>query len=177
MDGMLVWTADSCIATDTGTGPAQRPPRGGGRWLSRAARCLGMTTTNLSLSYPPDADEHFREVQRQLRPWTQGARPHRHSGFEGPWLENRWISHFEAEYARVRARGGRLRDVFGPWVPVLVPWTDLRAANPNHAAGSAQGLRGPSLFAALRAVMRPGVPYVTLVQHDEGLDSREVHSP
>jgi hypothetical protein len=29
------------------------------------------------------------------------------------------------------------------------------------------------MFAALRSAMRPGVPYLTLVQHDEGLDSRE----
>jgi hypothetical protein len=29
------------------------------------------------------------------------------------------------------------------------------------------------MFAALRSAIRPGVPYITLVQHDEGLDSRE----
>jgi len=77
MDGMLVWTEDACTAApDNGGLPAAErwpPPRVTGRWLSRAARCLGLSASNLSLHYPADADAHFLEMRRQLRPWTQGA--------------------------------------------------------------------------------------------------------
>ena len=46
---------------------------------------------------------------------------HKYSGLSGPWLENAWC-----EYALARRRaGGRLSDVFGPYVPLLVPWTDI----------------------------------------------------
>ena len=72
MDGMLVWTEDTCATASDNSGlpaAAQRPPpRRSGQWLSRAAaRCLGMSTSNLSLHYPADADAHFLEVHRQLR--------------------------------------------------------------------------------------------------------------
>ena len=107
MDGMLVWTEDACTAPDNSGLPAAAqwpPPRGTGHWLSRAARCLGLSVSNLSLHYPADADAHFLEMRRQLRPWTQGARPHRYAGYNGPWLEGRWIRVTVRARARARVR-------------------------------------------------------------------------
>tara|TARA_B110001452_G_C15199885_1_gene416467 strand:- start:37 stop:1494 length:1458 start_codon:yes stop_codon:yes gene_type:complete len=163
MDGMLVWTADGCDAAEALVETQLPEPRPrGARGLSHAAHCLGMAR-NHSLQYPVDADEHFREVQRKMEPFSRGVPPHSYAGYSGPWLENRWSAHFEAEYERVRARGGRLRDVFGPWVPIFLPWTDVFVK---------PGWR-PRMFAALRSVLRPTVAYLTLVQMDEGLESRD----
>ena len=58
-----------------------------------------------------------------LAPWSQrrlGHRPHAYSGFEGPWIENEWVAQAEAG-----AFGGCLAADFGPFVPILLPWTDL----------------------------------------------------
>ena len=59
-------------------------------------------------------------------------------------------------------RKTRLRDVFGPFIPIFVPFTDLW--DPNGRRALPQGLM-PTLLEALR----PTVPYITVVQHDLGM--------
>jgi hypothetical protein len=59
-----------------------------------------------------------------------GSRPHRAAGFSGPWLENRFVDHFETALGRSGgignggASGGSrptrpicLRAIFGPYAP------------------------------------------------------------
>ena len=90
-----------------------------------ALACLRLTTPSVRLRYPDDAEAHFREVRRALDPWAQkkGHRPHRSAKYRGPWVENVWITHFERELRR-RPPGSPLSSVFGPFIPLLVPWTD-----------------------------------------------------
>jgi len=135
------------------------------------------------LAYPADAEAHFLEVERALARWKQKPggqhKPHRAAGYAGPWIENHWIAHFESMLYRGRpdhsgglgggtfnfgsssshAVGGGetslcLRDVFGPFVPLLVPWVDRWLAS---GVGYPQELRS-----ALVGVLRKDVPYVTV---------------
>ena len=59
--------------------------------LSAALSCLRLTTPDLQLSYPEDADAHFEQLQQALAPWLQST-PHKYAGHSGPWIENVWIS-------------------------------------------------------------------------------------
>ena len=97
--------------------------------LSIAARCLQQTTPSLRLQYPENATSHYLEVRHELRSFLQRAdhRPHLHSGYGGPWLENRWIRHFEP-----LAHRGPLSSTFGPFIPIFVPWTDWFVHWHNH---------------------------------------------
>ena len=129
--------------------------------------CLRLTTPALQLAYPLDAEAHYEEIRQRLAPWRQdrpGFRPHGAAGYGGPWLENEWISGFERQWAAAKARGQPLQSVFGPWIPLLIPWTSLWV---NNKYGYPR-----ALLVALRAVLRPSVPYITLCQNDEGLEGR-----
>ena len=138
------------------------------RAVGAALTCLRKTTPGLNLSYPADAWRHFDEVHAALRPWLQGTpgfRRHGAAGFGGPWIENVWISHFGALGAQARARGRPLRSIFGPYVPLFVPFTDhwVRA-----------GYRYPSgLVPALLGVLRRDILYITVSQNDAGLSGQD----
>ena len=83
--------------------------------------------------------------------------------FEGPWIENAWIAHFEAAYDG-RARGTKLADFFGAFVPIFVPFVDHWSNAQYHYP--------PGMLDALRGVLRADVPYVVVSQHDEGLTGK-----
>lgn len=126
-----------------------------------ALACLSKTTPNLKLEYPADAHEHFLEIRLALAPWAQHSahRIHYISGFGGPWIENRWISEFEALYSR--DDNSCLTDHYGPYIPLFVPWVDLWVN---------EGFKYPDgLVKALLGVLRPNVPYIAVSQNDEGL--------
>ncbi len=54
--------------------------------------------------------------------------------------------------------------VFGPYVPLLLTWTDSWVAN---------RWQYPTDFVSrLRSVLRPTVPYVTVSQNDEGITGK-----
>ena len=102
-----------------------------------------------------------------MAPWAQHAAHHMHSDakthFEGPWIENAWIAHFEAAYDG-RARGTKLADFFGAFVPIFVPFVDHWVNAQYHYP--------PGMLDALRGVLRADVPYVVVSQHDEGLTGK-----
>ena len=138
--------------------------------IQGGAECLGLTPklSPENLSYPVDAEEHFFEIEMALARWKQKGvhRPHRAAGYGGPWIENIWIRHFEDKMfgAAARASGPPpcLRSVFGPFVPILLPWVDRWIGNGKSYP---QGM-----LAALTSVLRKDVLYVTLAQNDVGLD-------
>lgn len=139
-----------------------------GRHASAAVACLLRTSPGLRVTYPSDAEAHFDAVHIKLAPWLQsvpGFRRHGAAGYDGPWIENIWISHFGALARRARARSRPLRSIFGPYIPLFVPFTDhwVRGGY-NYPAGLV-----PDLIAALR----PDVAYVTVSQNDEGLTGKD----
>ncbi|CAJ1416168.1 unnamed protein product [Effrenium voratum] len=138
-----------------------------------ALRCLRQTTPQLDLAYPPDAEAHFQEVRQALSPWFDYAANkfmkdmknpyHCGEGYCGPWIENRWIKHFLEGWDQ--GSGSRLADTFGPYIPIFMTYVDLWVANVFEYE---------DMIAALKKVVRPKVPYITVVQHDTGIvSSRE----
>ena len=94
-----------------------------------------------------------------LRPWSQDAPGYRQTlvgQFKGPWIENAWIDTFGRRWAHHRAQGGKLRDHFGDFIPLFVPWMDIFVAAYKTPGG---------LIDALRRVLRPDVAYITVSQH------------
>ncbi len=59
-------------------------------------------------------------MKRALAPFVEGRgfAPHEGAGYRGPWIENHWASW-------ARSRTGCLADSFGPYIPLILPWTDL----------------------------------------------------
>jgi hypothetical protein len=128
--------------------------------------CLQRSTSSLVLEYPDDADEHFNEIRIALSPWAQHSahKIHRAKGYNGPWIENRWISHFETLYDQNDDNNTCLSDLFGPFIPIFLPWVDhWKSSRSRYPEG---------LLDTLRSVLRPSVPYVTVSQNDEGLAGR-----
>ena len=68
--------------------------------MEKALECLRQSKPDLpNISYPPDALEHFNHIHDRLRKWVQKPkhRPHRAVKYRGPWIENRWITHFQKD--------------------------------------------------------------------------------
>lgn len=93
--------------------------------LARGAACLPNGGKDLKLEYPTDAEAHFEQIHSGLSKYTASERPHRGAGYGGPWIENHWIATFRGKWEGVKAKGGRLSDVFGPYIPLLLPIVDL----------------------------------------------------
>jgi hypothetical protein len=137
--------------------------------LTVALSCLNLTTSALYLEYPLDAEQHFREIRLALAPWAQHNAHivHTAAKYSGPWMENYWISHFEGLFDEQAANGSSfacLSDIFGPFIPLFVPWVDHWVTN-KHTYPS-------ELVETLRSVLRPNVPYITVSQNDDGLPGR-----
>ena len=167
LDHHLVWTRQACTtprpsALEAST-DEMAPLRPGGI----ALRCLRLTSPDLRLvgfRNDVDAVAHFDAIQKMLRPWSQDAPGYRRTlvgQFNGPWIENAWIETFGRRWAHHRAQGGKLRDHFGDFVPLFVPWTDIFVAATYKTPGG--------LIDALRRVLRPDVAYITVSQCDAGL--------
>jgi hypothetical protein len=126
--------------------------------------CLKLTTPDISLSYPVDAEAHFEDLHHALSPFL-ADRPHCGAGYCGPWIENYWVRNFttkwEAEKQRAGESDSRLSNVFGPYIPILFTWAD---------AWVNSGYRYPEGFVeVLKKNIRPNVPYITVSQNDAGL--------
>ena len=139
-------------------------------------RCLRLTTPSIqTLKYPPDAEEHFEELRKVLSPWLDVAakkfspsRKHQYHCWDhycGPWMENYWIEHFLSTWEK---RGPamdskkRLADVFGPFIPIFMPYNELLWADE---------LEYDNMVLTLRKSIRPHVAYITVVLRDRGLVS------
>jgi hypothetical protein len=167
--------------------------------LEQPLLCLQQTTPNVTLIYPDDAEFHFQEIRIILAQWAQHENHTMHtwSGYSGPWIENYWISKFESMYdtrllpllpplplplqlhndddtdgdndngtgddtTNNESSSFCLSDLYGPYIPIFIPWVDQFV---NHWGY-------PNAFVrALKSVLRPNVPYITVSQNDEGLAS------
>ena len=68
--------------------------------MRKALECLRKSKPDLpDLSYPEDALQHFHHIHDRLEKWVQKSNhePHSAAKYRGPWIENRWITHFQNE--------------------------------------------------------------------------------
>eukprot|EP00931_Biecheleriopsis_adriatica_P082523 TRINITY_DN5596_c0_g1_i1.p1 TRINITY_DN5596_c0_g1~~TRINITY_DN5596_c0_g1_i1.p1 ORF type:complete len:741 (+),score=116.16 TRINITY_DN5596_c0_g1_i1:134-2356(+) len=138
--------------------PAQDGPD-----LQSALQCLRMTTPELrGFVYPADAEAHFEEVNRTTAMFVW--KYHKWAGHDGPWIENYWIKHF-GDLWKNRQPGVLLKDIFGPFIPILAPWVDTTVAQ-HHRYGRKTWQR-------FRENLRPNVLYITVSQNDEGIPARD----
>ena len=132
-----------------------------------ALNCLRLTSPDLQLEYPSDAEEHLYEIRNAMAPWAHhaGHKIHSYIGLEaGPWVENYWIRNFEQ--GLYDKSDLCLSDHFGPFVPLFIPWVDNWVNN---------GSRYPDgLLDALTSVLRPNVLYITVSQNDDGVDAYQL---
>jgi len=124
---------------------------------------------NLSMRYPADGVEHYQRVHKALKQYIEGVPMHSAAGYDGPWIENRWILQFSVEATRTIKETGDLKVVFGPYIPLFIPWVDLWLnANPTPF----QYPRG--FVNALKDVLDPNTLYVTVSQSALGIRANEV---
>lgn len=92
------------------------------------------------------------------------------NGFSGPWTENCWISEGMARYHN-RPQGATLQDIFGPAVPIFLPWDDWWCAGQIWPRRKAH-VYPKGFVSAVLAVLRPNVPYVTVSMSGMGLSGQ-----
>jgi hypothetical protein len=99
--------------------------------------------------FPDDAEEHYREILNKTGSY-RSAPVHEYAGYEGPWLENLWIS----EYMK------KPLSFFNGFIPLFIQWID------------SQILRGQAfnyIHNELLHLLRPDVVYLAISQGDVGL--------
>jgi hypothetical protein len=97
---------------------------------------------------------------------------HGAAGYNGPWIENVWIRNFSARAEEARTAGRPLSSVFGPYIPILVPFTDLWVHGGPKQQGHKRYRYPTGLVHTLREALRPDVAYIAVSQNDEGLSGR-----
>ncbi|CAE7204931.1 unnamed protein product [Symbiodinium natans] len=148
--------------------------------VEKALACLRMSSPDLGdFSYPSDAEKHFGRRGRAARPLGVGVSKRRKrqinetlsyffpanfpahvwAGYSGPWIENHWIRNFSQRW-RDRPSGSKLRDIFGPFIPIFAPFVDMAVRSHGYPAG---------MMEMLKKMMRKDVLYVAVSQHDLGI--------
>ncbi|CAE7306603.1 unnamed protein product [Symbiodinium sp. CCMP2592] len=131
---------------------------------AKAMECLRQTNPDLQrFEYPADAEEHFEELNRTMSQFTKGVKPlcgQISAGYCGPWLENYWIWEFSATWKN-RKNGTRLRDIFGPYIPIIFPFLDIFVPHKfRYPEGTLE---------TLNQTLRPNVLYLAVSQNDDGI--------
>ena len=131
--------------------------------LTQALECLRKTKPNVVLSqYPADSFEQYSRIHKGLSTWAQHPNhvPHRAAGFAGPWIENRYISHFQP---LIKTKADLIHH-FGPYIPIFVPWTDHWVKS-NYKYPRA-------LVNKMQGLLREDDLYIILVQNADGFVGR-----
>ena len=131
---------------------------------AKAMECLRQTDPDLErFEYPADAEEHFEELNRTMSQFTKGVKPlcgKISAGYCGPWIENYWINQFSAIWKN-RKNGTRLRDIFGPYIPIIFPFLDIFIPHfYRYPKGTLE---------TLNQTLRPNVLYLAVSQCDDGI--------
>ncbi|CAK9084286.1 unnamed protein product [Durusdinium trenchii] len=161
--------------TTTTTSPASEMKTGGATMAAteatsveteeKALACLQLSFPQLThITYPTDAESHFLEVNETLSHFfAPNFQPHVWAGYSGPWVENHWIWNFSQRW-RSRPEGTKLRDIFGPFIPIFAPFVDLVVRQKGYPMGMME-----CTGTILNKTMRKDVLYITVSQHDLGL--------
>lgn len=99
--------------------------------------------------FPDDAHEHYIELLKATKPYRR-IQVHEYAGYEGPWLENLFISKF-IDIPLHKFHG---------FIPIFIQWID------------SQILRGhlfDNILNTLNTLIRPNVIYLAISQGDVGL--------
>ncbi|CAK9084216.1 unnamed protein product [Durusdinium trenchii] len=132
--------------TTTTTSPASEMKTGGATMAAteatsveteeKALACLQLSFPQLThITYPTDAESHFLEVNETLSHFfAPNFQPHVWAGYSGPWVENHWIWNFSQRW-RSRPEGTKLRDIFGPFIPIFAPFVDLVVRQKGYPMG------------------------------------------
>ena len=109
-----------------------------------------------ALAYPADAEAHFEEIHRVLEPWITHTKPLKlPATSQSIFIENHWINVFRERYNAVQGRGGRLREIFGPFVPLFIPWVELWLATYTKPFVSARWSYPPAFVKVLVSYAQP----------------------
>jgi len=128
--------------------------------MGKALACMRLTNPDVEAAYPTDAEEHFAEIFYNVSKFVpMDWKPHNWAGYGGPWIENHWIN-VGKRYLAQRHKGTKLSDVFGPFIPIFVPWVDMAVKSKGYPGG---------LVKMLTESMRRNVLYITVSQHDSGI--------
>lgn len=140
----------------------RNPSTGSSPDLTPALECLRKTKSVTVSQYPSDSFEHYSRIHQRLSTWTQqpNHRPHRAAGFDGPWIENRFISHFQP---LIKSKDDLIHH-FGPYIPLFVPWTDhwLKSHYKYPRA----------LVNEMKVLLRKDALYIVVSQNDDGFVGR-----
>lgn len=138
---------------------AKEPPS-----IKQPLSCLHQTTPNLTLAYPTDAEQHFNEIHIAMSQWAQhpAHKIHCVRGYAGPWIENYWARHFLELYHSLPL-DRCLSDIFGPYIPILIPFVDIWFPKRGYPE---------EFISTLQKVLRPNVLYITVSQNDDGLPAK-----
>jgi hypothetical protein len=104
---------------------------------------------DVKYAFPDDAEAHFELIKNKTSPYRT-APVHEYAGYEGPWLENIFISEFMH----------RPLYTYNGLIPLFIQWIDN------------QILRGryfDYIFYELKEILRPNVLYIAISQGDVGL--------
>lgn len=98
--------------------------------------------------FPADAEQHFAEIQAAVQPFVTQNRIHSYAGYDGPWIENLWISTFSKKPL----------GYFRGFIPIFLNWIDSEIVK-NMGR----------MIQALSRVLRKDCVYITVSQGDAGL--------
>jgi hypothetical protein len=142
--------------------------------------CLKKTTPGLTVSYPSDANAHFTEIHDAFAAEMEKAGEPLHefkakqrcaAGYCGPWIENHWIDRFQ----QLAGKDANLSSTFGPFIPLLLPWTDIWVYGGRGKHWKSMGRRysyPPFFVPFLERKLRKSVLYITVNQNDEGITGK-----
>ena len=129
-------------------------------------RLLPCMTDSLSKTYArfryphTDAEEHYQFIMRETSQY-RNLPAHVWSDYNGPWIENYFISNFI----------GKPLSYFNGLIPLFIQWVDIQVNEFTTKNDSIP--RYESLMAHMHRILRSDVLYVTVSQSDSGLSYRK----
>lgn len=104
---------------------------------------------NISWEFPLDAAEHYAQLLAETAEFRK-APVHEYAGYEGPWIENIFISKFKSSPLHH----------FNGLIPLFVQWIDTQILRGRYFT---------AILEKLNTLLRPNVLYIAISQGDAGL--------
>lgn len=111
--------------------------------------------------FPSDARSHYTELLLQTARY-RGVKQHEAAGYNGPWLENYFISHFMEKPL----------EYFNGLIPLFIQWVDIHVFEIDHephVKWNASIPKYKTLHTEVSKLLREDVIYFTVSQDDQGL--------